>query len=115
MKKLSYTDIAVFFLHKRRGEWVVGHQLSKANLDGNWVGPSTERRLREASSLGYHIIKGVKYMIEEKLERGYIWYRCPVAEKEVTNVEITERDGRPVAVIKQLTIKIGDYPLTTGR
>ena len=104
--KLSYTDICIKHLFNRRGEWIAGYSLSKANLDNGFCGPSTERRLREASSLGYHTIKGVKYLIEEKLEGGYIWYRCPVAEKEVTNVEITERDGRPMAVVRQMTIQI---------
>lgn len=105
-KKLSYSDIAVLHLFHRKGEWLAGYSLSKASLDEGWVGPSCERRLREISNVGYHIIKGLKYLVEQRMNRGYIEYRCVGAEKPVQRVEEIIKDGLVSVNIRQEVLRL---------
>lgn len=74
---------------------------------GKYTGISATRRMREVSALGYHMIKGVKYRVEQRLNKGMVEYRSIGGTKIETVPEFIEDEaGRVKVIIKKQEVLI---------
>lgn len=92
----SISDAIVLHLNERKGEWIAGYELVQKWFYGKFTGVQAQRRAREIAEDGYYIIEGVKYFVERKQGRKYVFYR----------VAFTETKPKQHATISPLTRQV---------